>query len=247
MFKRRKRNYKPTKAAARADAPLFALLRSQAGVTLLETVVSMMVTVIGLAGLFSTSAQSYGLLRRSKEIVAVRQNVLCRLDAIRTLSYSELGKSTYLGGTLMVSGSAGDATPFGMTTLGMKNFTETVTVYALGSQLFSNDGARNNATPDTVNQYGSQLDSIAPAAPKTYKSSSTSQGAWVLQVVGALPYIKVTRVGTGASAVTTVNTSGDLTSYAQLRVDVTYSWTDSNNVTRTQMGSTVVSKAGSLL
>ena len=134
-----------------------------------------------------------------------------------------------------------------MTTQGMKNFAESVTVYALGSQLFSNDAARNNATPDTIGQYASQLNSIAPAAPITYKSTSTTKGAWTLQIAGALPYFKVTRVGTGGGAVTTVVTSGNLTSYTQLRVDVTYTWTDSNNVTRTQVGSTIVSKAGSLL
>ena len=215
--------------------------------TLLETVVAMMVTVIGLAGLFSMSAQCYSLLRRAKEIVALREDVLCRLDAIRTLSYSELAKSSYLSSTLLVSGVSGDATPFGMTTQGMNNFTETITIYALGSQVFSNDSDRNNATPVISGEYGSQINSIAPAAPKTYKSSSTAKGAWTLQIAGALPFIKVTRVGTGASAITTVVTGGNLTAYPQLRVDVTYTWKDSNNVTRTQIGSTIVSKSGSLL
>lgn len=247
MTEHPKLNCLRSNAATRAGVSPLSFLRSQAGVTLLETVVSMMVTVIGLAGLFSTSAQCYALLRRAKEIVAVREDILCRLDAIRTLSYSELGKSSYVASTLMASGNLGDATPFGMTTQGMKNFAESVTVYALGSQLFSDAAARNNATPDTIGQYASQLDSIAPAAPLTYKSTSTTMGAWTLQIVGALPYFKVTRVGTGGDAVTTVVTSGDLTSYAELRVDVTYSWTDSNNVTRTQVGSTIVSKAGSLL
>ena len=230
-----------------AAAPASSPRRSEAGVTLLETIVAMMVTVIGLAGIFSTSAQCYALLRRAKEIVAIREDLLCRLDAIRTLSYSELAKSSYLSSTLLVSGVSGDATPFGMTTQGMSNFTETVTVYALGSQVFSSDSARNTATPDIVGQYASQIDSIAPAAPQTYKSTTTAPGAWTLQIANALPFIKVTRVGTGANAITTVVTGGDLTSYAQLRVDVTYTWKDSNNVTRTQIGSTIVSKSGSLL
>lgn len=240
-------NIRRSKVAADAGLPSIVRVRSEAGITLLETVVSLMVTVIGLAGLFATSAQCFALLRRAKEIVAVREDVLCRLDTMRTLSYSQLAKSSYLGSTLLATGSANDATPFGMTTQGMRNFTETVTIYALGSQLFSNDAARNNATPDIVGQYASQLDSIAPAAPKTYKSTATTAGAWTLQIVGALPFIKVTRIGTGASAVTTVVTGGDLTTYAQLRVDVTYTWKDSNNVGRTQVGSTIVSKCGSLL
>lgn len=221
--------------------------RAQAGVTMIETVVSLMVVVIGLAGVFSTSAQSYTLLRRSKEFVAARECILSRLDTIRTLSYAQTAKSSYLSATLMPTGSSDDATPFGSTTDGMKNFTETVTVYALGLQLFSSDADRNNATPDTVGEFASQLDSMAPAAPATYKSSSTSMGAWTLQVANALPFIKVTRVGTGANAVTAVVTSGDLTAYAQLRVDVTYTWTDSKNVTRSQVGSTIVSKSGTLL
>lgn len=221
--------------------------RAAAGVTLLETVISLMVTVIGLAGLFATSAQCYSLLRRAKEIVAVREDILCRLDTIRTLSYSELAKSSYLSSTLMVSGTAGDATPFGMTTSGMKNFTEKLTVYALGKQLFSNAAALSNATPDVIGEFASQIDTVAPAAPKTYRSTSLTKGAWTLQVANALPYIQVNRVGTGANAVTTIVTAGDLTSYAQLRVDVTFTWTDSNNVTRTQVGSTIVSNSGSLL
>lgn len=238
---------KQTAACPVPGASTKSLRRSQAGVTLLETVVAMMVTVIGLGGLFATSAQSYSLLRRAKEIVAIREDILCRLDAIRTLSYSELGKSSYLSSTLMVTGAAGDPTPFAITTRGMKDFTETISIYALGSQLFSNDSDRNNATPDIAGRYASQIDSVAPAAPKTYKSSSTTQGAWTLQVANALPYIKVTRVGAGFNAVTTVVTGGDLTSYPQLRVDVTYTWKDSNGVTRTQIGSTIVSKSGSLL
>ena len=47
-----------------------------------------------------------------------------------------------------------------------------VTVYALGAQLFSNDAQRSNATPDYKDEYASQVDTLAPAAPTTYKSSS---------------------------------------------------------------------------
>jgi len=220
--------------------------RSQAGVTLVETVVSLLVILIGLSGIFATSAQGYALLRRSKEIVAAREDILCRLDGIRTLSYSQLAKSTYLSSTLLVSGTAGDASPFGMTTEGMKDFTESVTVYALGAQLFSNDAARQNATPDSTGEFASQLDTVAPAAPKTYKSNSTNQGDWTLQVANALPYIKVVRTGTGAHAQTTVVTADDLSAYPQLRVDITYTWTDSHKLTRTQVGSTIVSRSGSL-
>ena len=222
--------------------------------SLMETVVALMVIVIGLAGLFATCAQCYSLLRRSKEIVAAREDILCRLDTMRTLSYSQVGKSVYLSTNTLVTGTAGDASPFGSTTGGMKNFTETVTVYALGWQLFSSEADRNNTIPDSVTSLvdpalgiGSQMDSTAPAAPKTYKANSLTKGDWTLQVAGALPYIKITRVGTGTSAVTTVNTAGDLTAYPQLRVDITYTWTDSNNITRTQVGSTIVSRSGSLL
>src|SRR5690349_7668225 len=81
---------------------------TRAGVTLVESVVALMVIVIGFAGLFATSAQCYALLRRSKENVAVREDILCRLDAIRTLSYTQLAKSNYLNSTLLVSGTAGD-------------------------------------------------------------------------------------------------------------------------------------------
>jgi hypothetical protein len=163
----------------------------------------------------------------------------------------------------MVSGTAGDATPFGMTTDGMQNFSETITVYALGWQLFSSDTDRNNATPDKAAPstasstdpalgFGSQLDTVAPAAPKTYKSSSatpTVKGDWTLQIANALPYLQVRRVGTGTNAITTVvnaGNNGDLTAYPQLRVDIVYTWTDSNNITRTQVGSTIVSRSGSL-
>jgi hypothetical protein len=219
---------------------------SEAGVTMVETIVALMVILIGLAGLFATSAQGYALLRRSKEFVAAREDILCRLDAIRTLSYSQLGKSSYLSSTLMVRGTSGDASPFATTTDGMNNFTETITVYALGAQLFTDDTARQNATPDSTGEFASQLDTVAPDAPKTYLSNSTTKGDWTLQIANALPSIKVTRAGTGAYAQTTVVTAGDLTSYPLLRVDVTYTWTDSNQVTRTQVASTLISKTGSL-
>jgi len=218
----------------------------ETAVTIVETVVALMVIVIGLAGLFATSAQCYSLLRRSKEVVAVREDILCRLDAIRTLSYSQLSKSTYLSSTLLAPGPAGDANPFGTATAGMKNFTETITVYALGSQLFSNEAARNQATPDSAGEYASQMDSVAPDAPKTYVSNSTSTGDWTRQIANALPYIKVSRVGTGATAQTSVICAGDVSAYPMLRVDLTYTWTDSNNVARTQVGSTIVSRSGSL-
>jgi hypothetical protein len=129
----------------------------------------------------------------------------------------------------------------------------------LGWQLFSSDADRNNATPDAKPPttsptptdllgvgFGSQLDSVAPAAPKTYKANSTTAGDWTLQVAGALPYIQVKRVGTGANAITTVVQSGDLTGYPQFRVDVVYTWTDSNNLTRAQVGSTIMSRTGTL-
>ena len=48
---------KQTAGCPAPGASTTARRRSAAGVTLLETVVAMMVTVIGLAGLFSTSAQ----------------------------------------------------------------------------------------------------------------------------------------------------------------------------------------------
>ena len=179
-------------------------------------------------------------------MVAAREDILCRLDSIRTLSYSQVAKSTYLGSTLLVTGTSGDASPFGMTTGGMKDFTETITVYALGAQLFSDDTARQNATPDSTGEFASQLDTIAPAAPKTYKSNSTNQGDWTLQIANALPYIQVSRTGTGGNAQTSVVTSGDLSTYPQLRVDITYTWTDSNKLKRTQVGSTIVSRSGSL-
>jgi hypothetical protein len=221
-------------------------------------VVSLLIIVVGLAGLYATSAQSYALLRRSKEIVSIREAILCRLDTIRTLSYAELTQSTYLSGTLMGTGTAGDATPFGVTTTGTKNFKETLTVYALGSQLFSSDADRQQATPDPISttngtpdttggEYASQLDAPAPQPPKTYISNSTTKGDWTLRVAGALPYIQVSRTGTGTSAHTSVDHDGGLLSvYPQLRVDVAFSWTDSNNVTRTQVASTIVCKSGSL-
>ncbi len=205
-----------------------------------------MVVVIGLAGLFATGGRCFSLLRRSKEIVAVREDLLCRLDAIRTLSYAQIAKSTYLNGTLMATGASGDASPFGMTTDGMKPLTETITIYALGSQLFSDDVSRLHATPDSIGEYASQIDSVAPDAPKTYRSNSLTAGDWTRQIVNSLPYIKIVRTGTGANAQTTVVNGGDLTSYPQLRVDLTYTWTDSNNITRTQVGSTIISRSGSL-
>jgi hypothetical protein len=217
-----------------------------AGFTLVEVAVSLMVVVIGLAGLFATSGRCFSLLRRSKEIVAVREDILCRLDAIRTLSYSQIAKSSYVGGTLMASGTSGDATPFGMTTDGMKNFTESLTIYALGSQVFSDDASRLNATPDSVGEYASQIDSVAPDVPKTYMSNSLTAGDWTRQIVNALPYIKIVRTGTGANAQVNVINGGDLTAYPQLRVDLTYTWTDANNLTRTQVGSTIISRSGSL-
>ena len=225
------------------DLPSYSSLRSRAGVTLVETLVALMVIVIGLAGLFSTSAQFYTTLRKAKEMVAAREDILSRLDTIRTLSYKNFSSATKLAAAV-----SGDASPFSMiTTAGMKNFTETITVYALGEQLFSNDSDLNNATPDSSGEYASQIDSIAPAAPKTYISTSTAKGAWSLQSAGnSLPSIKVIRVGTGSGATTTPGTSGDLTSYPQLRVDVTDTWSGSNNVSRTQVASTIVSKSGSL-
>ena len=242
--------------------------QNKGGVTLVETVVSLMIILIGLAGLFGTSARSFTLLRRSKEVVAVRESLLTRLDAIRALSFTEVARSKPPSGStsgtgslstnLLVSGTAGDPTPFGVTLSGIKNFSETVTVYALGAQLFSGDAQRNSATPDYKDEYASQFDDPAPAAPTTYKSSSTSQGGWVKQVAGALPYFQITRVGTGSTkdasgqtvgATVTIDNAtsgGDLSAFPQLRVDVVYTWTDANNITRSQVGCTLVSRNGSL-
>ncbi len=243
----RKQNCGRSKGGSVLDLPSLSLLRSQAGVTLLETVVAVVVLVVGLAGVFSSGAQSFALLRRAREMVAAREDILSRLDTIYTLSYSQLSKSSYLSTTTLVSGVSGDANPFGTTTAGMINFTETVTVYALGSHLFSSDTDRDDATPESAGEYGSQIDAIAPAAPKTYKATSTSTGAWSLQTgSNVLPYIKITRAGTGSTATTTVNKAGDLSSYSQLRVDVVYTWTDSNNVSRTQIGTAIVSNSGNL-
>jgi hypothetical protein len=233
--------------------------------------VSLMVLLIGMAGLFGTSARSYGLLRRSKEVVAVRESLLTRLDGIRALSFAEVARSSVtatttttttttqtgsLTGNLITANVAGDPTPFGVTLTALKDFKETVTVYALGAQLFSSDAQRNVATPDYKDEYASQFDDAAPAAPTTYKASSTAVGAWVKQVGGALPYYTVTRVGTGSTSTvtidntyapaTTTRSAGDLGDYPLLRVDVVYTWTDSNNNTRTQVGSTLVSRNGSL-
>lgn len=229
-----------------------------------------MVILIGLGGLFGTSARSFTLLRRSKEVVAVRESLLTRLDAIRALSFTEVARSTPPSGSTSGTGSLstnlltsgtdpkGDPTPFGVTLDGIKDFTETVTVYALGAQLFSNDAQRNSATPDYKDEYASQFDDPAPAPPTTYKASSTAQGAWVKQVAGALPYFQIIRVGTsstknasgkivGAAVTVDAATSGgDLSAYPQLRVDVVYTWTDSKNITRTQVGCTLVSRNGSL-
>jgi hypothetical protein len=223
-----------------------------------------MIVVMGLAGLFGTSARSFTLLRRSKEIVAVRESLLSRLDAIRALSFTEVARAVPISGSststaptsgslttnLITSGTGGDPNPFGTTLLAMKNFTETVTVYALGAQLFSNDAQRNNATPDYKDEYATQLDVAAPAPPTTYKASSTGKGAWVQQVANALPYYKVIRSGTGSAASVSIDYgtsgNGDLSAYPQLRVDVTYTWTDSNNNTRTQVGSMIVGRNGSL-
>jgi type II secretory pathway pseudopilin PulG len=219
------------------------------GITLVETVVSLMVILIGLAGLFASSAQSFALLRRSKEIVAVRDDLLARLDGVRALSYAQVARSDSLRDKLMPTGAGGDPTPFGMTTSGMRNFTETITVYGLGSQLFFSDAARQAATPDWKDEYASQISDPAPAQPKTYKANSTAQGDWTEQVANTLPYIQLTRTGYGAAAATTVVTPGDLTAdtrIVQLLVDVVYTWTDSNNVARTQVAILIVAKNGSL-
>jgi hypothetical protein len=211
-----------------------------------------MIIVIGLAGIFASSAQSFALLRRSKEMVAAREDLLCRLDSVRSLSYAQLCKSDYLKATLMPTGSSGDPSPFRVTTDGMKSFSETVTVYALGSQLFSDDTTRQNTIPDWSGEYASQVDTTAPGAPKTYKANSTDTGDWTQLITGALPYIQVTRVGTGSSAQVSVTSSGNLATgtnaanTAQVLVDISYTWTDSSNVSRTQVASVIVSKSGSL-
>jgi hypothetical protein len=234
------------KAECTSDLRLESRFRREAAVTLIETVISLGVIVIGLGGLFATSAHCYTMLRRSKEIVAVRENMLSRLDALRTLSYSQLAKSSYLSPTFIPAGAAGDATPFGPTTQGLYNLKETITIYALGSHLFSSDADRSNATPDKADEFASQIDQVAPAAPLTFKAASTTKGDWTRQVANALPYIQLTRTGSGAGSTVLVNTSGDLTTYAQLCVDVAYTWTDSKGVGRTQVGSTIISKSGSL-
>jgi len=227
----------------------------EAGITLVETLIALMIVVIGLAGLFGTSARSFTLLRRSKEIVAVRECVLTRVDSLRALSFAQVAKSANLTGTgdLIISGTAGDPNPFTGTIAGMKNFTETITVYALGEQLFSNDAQRQAATPDYSGQVASQLDSVAPNPPITYQAASATKGGWTLQVANALPYFQITRVGTGASATVTVNNSantnpapGDLSKYPALCVDIVYSWTDASNITRTQVGTMILARNGSL-
>lgn len=223
--------------------------RGESGLTMIETVVSLFIVIVGLAGLFSSSAQSFALLRRSKEVVATREDLLSRIDGIRVLSYAQLARSDYLRTYLMPSGAGGDATPFSMTTAGMQNFTETVTVYGLGAEIFSTDAERQAATPDWPGEYASQISIPAPGQPQTYKANSIAQGDWTLQVSGALPYIQLTRAGTGAGAVTTVVTPGDLTTdsrISQFRVDVAYTWTDSRNFPRLQVSSFIVSKSGSL-
>jgi len=243
----------------------------EAGITLVETLVSLMIVVIGLAGLFASGAQSFRLLRRSKEVVAVRECLLTRIDSIRALSFTEVARpippplpanvpantpvnSGSLSTKLLITGSDGDPNPFGGTVTGMKNFTETVTVYALGAQIFSSDAQRQNAVPDYKNELVSQVDTSAPAAPKTYLSNSTTAGDWTLQVANALPYYQITRVGIGASAQVTVDTTGcanslpnanDLSAYPALRVDVTFTWTDSSNITRTQVGTMIMARNGS--
>ena len=258
-------------SAAKRDAKFRSSRQGKAGVTLVETMVSLMVLLIGMAGLFGTSARSYSLLRRSKEVVAVRESLLTRLDGVRALSFAEVarsipptttsGSSTTQTGSLstklLTADAAGDPTPFGVTLTSHKSLTETVTVYALGTQLFSSDAQRNAATPDYKDVYASQFDSPAPAPPTTYKASSDNVGAWVQQVAGALPYYTITRVGTGSTSKVTIDNTnatvakgaigtGDLSNFPLLRVDVVFTWTDSNNVTRTQVGSTLVSRNGSL-
>lgn len=239
------RNSAPLQMAARTAR------RREAGITLVETVISLMVVMIGLAGLFATAAQSFRLLRRSKEVVAVRECLLTRLDSIRALSFAQVSKSSSMTSSttnLMVTGALGDPNPFAGTTSGMKNFTETITAYALGSQIFSSDTQRQNATPDYTGQFASQVDTLAPNPPKTYQANSTTPGlaTWVPQPTDTLTHYQITRVGTGANAQVTVNAAADLSTAAALRVDVTYTWTDSSNVTRSQVGSVLVAKYGSL-
>jgi hypothetical protein len=221
---------------------------ANAGITLVETVVSIVIIALGLGALYMSSAQSFALLRRAKEIVAAREVILSRIDDLRALSYAQLANSSYVSANAMQSGAAGDASPFGSTTNGMRNFKETVTVYALGSQVFSNDSARINATPDSAQEYASQVDSVAPAAPKTYKSNSTTAGDWTLQVANALPSYTIIRTGTGTNAALSVTTAGtgSVGAWPQLRLDVNLTWTDSNNVARSQVASTIVSNPGSL-
>ncbi len=222
--------------------------RRQEGITLTETLIALMVIVIGMAGLFTTGAQSFRLLRRSKEVVAVRECLLTRLDSIRALSFAQVSKSSSMTGStnLMVTGAIGDPNPFGATTSGMKNFTETITVYALGSQIFSSNAQRLNATPDYKGEYASQVDTAAPSPPNTYLSNSTTPGDWALQDPSTLPHYQITRVGIGTNAHVTVDTAADLTTAPALRVDVTYTWTDSSNIIRTQVGTMIVAKFGSL-
>jgi type II secretory pathway pseudopilin PulG len=236
--------------------PLRRIDRFQGGITLVETLVSMLIILVGLAGLYTTAGQSFALLRRAKELVAAREDILARLDSLRVLSYSELTQSSYVSANVMQTGTAGDATPFGMTTYGMKNFKETLTVYALGWQVFSNDSARINATPDwgpsgtgVPGEYASEITNPAPAAPATYQSNSAVRGDWTLQVANALPSYTITRTGTGSSAVVATTSSTSTTPMAscpQLRVDLTYSWTDSNNVARSQTASMIYSKSSTL-
>ena len=249
---------KPTDAAsselvAPHSGGLRRVRRALAGVTLIETIVSTVIILIGLAGLYTTAGQSYVLLRRAKELVAAREDILSRLDSLRVISYNELAQSSYVSANVMQTGGAGDATPFGMTTVGMKNFKETLTVYGLGWQVFSSDAARTNATPDTASEYATEINTSAPAAPATYLSNSTTQGDWTLQVANALPSYTITRTGTGSGAVVTVtdNSPSSLTipklpNCPQLRVDITYTWSDSNGVVRSQVGSMIFTKMSSL-
>lgn len=253
-------------SATRGAAKPRSSRQSKAGVTLVETVVSLMIILIGLGGLFGTSARSFTLLRRSKEVVAIRECLLTRLDGIRALSFAEVARpapptstttststaTTQTGSlstNLLLAGTAGDPTPFGVTLSGVKNLKETVTVYALGAQLFSNDAQRNNATPDYADEIASQFDDPAPAPPTTYKANSTTKGDWTKQVAGALHYYQITRTGSGAAATITIDkgtSNGDLSDAPLLRVDVAFTWQDSNKITRTQVGSTLVSRNGSL-
>lgn len=250
------RNSAPLQMAARTAR------RREAGITLVETMISLMVVLIGTAGLFATGAQSFRLLRRSKETVTVRECILTRLDSIRALSYTEVARpippSTSTGSDtgpmstkLIAVGAAFDPNPYGGATSAMKNFKETVSVYALGPQIFSSDAQRLSTTPDYPNEYASQLDTPAPSAPKTYISNTSGQ--WVPAVTNPppLPYYQISRVGSGASAQITVDTTGcatysnDLSSFPALRVDVLYTWTDSSNNPRTLVGTTILARNGS--